>query len=92
VADNLDGFVNYFRTIRDNVVRERDDIVFSKGFDTAANICVALLDERTSSLREQMKSGTLSPEDQRTYAALVDAKDAMEKELFAYWDRTEAPQ
>lgn len=92
MAGNLDGVVNYFRTIRDNVVSERDEVVFTDGFNTAANICVQLLGERADELLEQMKSGQLSPEGQQTYAALVEVKGQMEKELFAYWNGAEAPQ
>ena len=80
----MDGIVNYFKQVRDKVVREHDDQVFSKGFDEAANLCVGLLTAKLDELLGKMKTGALSSEEQRVFAELSELKAEMERRLYAY--------
>lgn len=85
----MDRVVNYFKSVRDDVVRRHDDEVFSDGFNEAANLCVGLVTGKIESLLAQMKSGGLSDMEQRLFAELTDLKAEIEKQLYHYGSNSE---
>lgn len=85
----MDGIVKYLKEVRDNVVSNHDDQVFSEGYNEAANLCVGLLSEKINGLLAKMPSGGLSTDEQKVFAELTKLKTETERRLYDFWSNQE---
>jgi len=76
-------FLKFIQGVRDDVVGNHDDQVFSEGFCEAATLFMELLSSRIADLREHIRSGSdplLAPQ-ALMLAELTELKEETEKAL-----------